>query len=414
MVDVVNKRCAYIGCTVISPAFDHIGGKGAYCLEHKSSDMINVLAKTCAYAGCVTQPTFGEVGSKEKYCATHKTFTMTDITCRKCLHPACTKQPSYNFHGLVGIYCTMHKLSGMENVRGRHCAQSGCFIENPSFDHPGGKGKYCAGHKTDGMIDVKHKHCEHQGCTIRARYGCPGCEPTHCTQHRQVGMLRKPTARCTICKNKQAIYGKNYTPTHCEDHRADDDVNLVERACVSCGLLYVLDANDRCELCNPESFTKARLQKQNALMGALDSRKDLPTPVSTDTIIDGGACGKERPDRIYDLGDKILILECDEHQHRDRQCHCEQTRMVNIAQSYGGVPVYFIRWNPDGYSPSDKRMQLESLEKRQKLAGYIIRDINMGRHIPPPALCAAIYLYYDDWDGIQNESWKILTSMQPL
>jgi len=88
----------------------------------------------------------------------------------------------------------------------------------------------------------------------------------------------------------------------------------------------------------------SRLAKQNDLMNYLDAR-DLKG-VSTDIVIDKGECGKERPDRVYDFGDKIVILECDEYQHRDRQCLCEQTRMVNIGQSFGGIPVYFIRWNP--------------------------------------------------------------------
>lgn len=227
-------------------------------------------------------------------------------------------------------------------------------------------------------------------------------------------MIRRPNGRCRFHSCREpAIYGSSsdYIPTHCDTHRTADAINLVERACVSCGMTMVLDTDDRCKYCHPERFKAARLAKQTALMSYLDLRKDLPVPLSTDKIVDGGACGKERPDRIYDLGDKILIAECDENQHRDRPCECEQTRMVNIGQSFGGVPTYFLRWNPDQYCPESDRKIPEPLEKRNKLLGDLIRDIHRGRHVPPPALVAIIYLYYDGWNGLAAESWQVITPL---
>ena len=123
-------------------------------------------------------------------------------------------------------------------------------------------------------------------------------------------MIRKPNAKCSKCK-ELAIWGINWIPKHCENHKTEDDKNLVERECISCGLLYILDYENKCSLCNPESFMIARLAKQNALMSYLDVN-DLKG-ISTDIVIDKGECGKERPDRVYDFGDKIVILECDEH-----------------------------------------------------------------------------------------------------
>ena len=39
-----------------------------------------------------------------------------------------------------------------------------------------------------------------------------------------------------------------------------------------------------------------------------------------------------------DLEDRNVILEVDECQHYNRNCHCEQTRMVNVSQSLGCHP----------------------------------------------------------------------------
>ncbi len=133
--------------------------------------------------------------------------------------------------------------------------------------------------------------------------------------------------------------------------------------------------------------------------------------VSTDRMIDGGVCGRERPDRVYDYGDKIIILECDEDQHQGRACLCEQTRMVNISQTYGGLPVYFIRWNPDEYEPLDDSFKEEDIARRYKLLVSILKDIQNDKMKLPNALTSALYLYYDGWNGIHEAKWEIVTEM---
>jgi hypothetical protein len=140
-------------------------------------------------------------------------------------------------------------------------------------------------------------------------------------------------------------------------------------------------------------------------MNYLDSR-DL-NGNQTDKTIDGGVCGKERPDRIYDFGAVIVVLECDENQHQERACHCEQTRMINIGQSFGGTPVYFIRWNPDDYS---SKKQPELLSRRYKMVGELLKSIRDKKITLPTALVSAFYMYYDGWTSYNEEEWHILQS----
>lgn len=40
---------------------------------------------------------------------------------------------------------------------------------------------------------------------------------------------------------------------------------------------------------------------------------------------------RERPDVLWDRGDRIVILEVDEDQNRERPCECEQTRICQIS-----------------------------------------------------------------------------------
>jgi hypothetical protein len=166
-----------------------------------------------------------------------------------------------------------------------------------------------------------------------------------------------------------------------------------------------------CEYCVPGVHSSLRLQKQRALFEYLDKCKFLPTALTTDKIIEG-VCGKERPDRSYDGDDKIIIIECDEHQHRDRLPECELTRMKNIGQMYGGTPVYFLRWNPDNYTPQNPSNMPELIKPRYKLLAGIIKDLLENRTSPPKCLVGALYLYYDGWDSISTAEWNIITPLE--
>ena len=223
-------------------------------------------------------------------------------------------------------------------------------------------------------------------------------------------MIRRSNGKCIICK-ELAIYGINFVPRHCETHKTGEDANLVERNCISCNLLMILNSDDKCEYCEPDKFKSGRLAKQNAIMDYLDYRGLKGT--STDITINRGECGLERPDRVYETPSYALIFECDERQHADRQCSCEQIRMVNIGQSFGGLPVYFIRWNPDDYTPMNARSNPDELKKRNKLVGDYIESILEGKtKLPDKSLVSALYMYYDDWNGIAKEPWQTVSAMQ--
>ena len=415
-IEMKNKRvarCKHTSLCCKIPVFGVPGGKPEFCFTHKSETMINLKQRLCHFLGCRTHPTYGFIKYKPISCGLHKSGEMNDVTNPICTTQGCIVLASFGNIGGKPIHCAQHKSATMINLNMRLCKYEGCKITS-TYGFPGAPIMFCNMHKSLGMINRTAKICEYKDCKSQASFGRPGLKKTHCAKHRQTGMIRRPTARCSTktCKSL-AIYGTNWTPKHCEEHHTEDEQNLVERPCSSCGLSYVLDSEDRCESCNPEAWATARLAKQNALMDALDARG--LTGETTDRMIDGGVCGRERPDRVFDLGDKILVLECDEHQHRDRPCLCEQTRMINIAQSFGGIPTYFIRWNPDDYCPQNERKHPEILIKRHKLCGDLIRDIQKGKVVPPPqALSAVIYLYYDEWDGLDSAEWTVLMSISPL
>jgi len=70
--------------------------------------------------------------------------------------------------------------------------------------------------------------------------------------------------------------------------------------------------------------------------------KQIPTA-------DPAACGKYRPDFSFVTDTSAIVLEYDEHQHECEDPRCELVRMENIYLSYRGLPVTFIRYNPDAF-----------------------------------------------------------------
>ena len=402
-----SKLCKYEACNTWA-GFNIKGGPPLFCNNHKTSEMISVVNKRCKYQGCDLHPVFGIKGSKASFCNNHKSTEMIDVISLKCNYEGCNSQQVYGIKGGKATSCGKHKTSEMINLKHAKCKHEGCTSQR-TFGSKDGKMQFCGTHKTDKMINLRHKKCIIEKCIIKASYGKPGFKISHCSNHKEAGMIHKPNSKCDKCK-ELAVWGKNFTPMHCEIHKTDDDENLLERPCSSCNLMYILDKTNKCEICNPESWSRAYLAKQNALMDYLDAHGLKGS--STDTIVDNGTCGKERPDRVYDFGDKIVILECDENQHQERTCICEQTRMVNIGQSFGGIPVYFIRWNPDNYKAKSHTKNLEVLAKRHKLCSDLIVDIKENKIILPIALVSAIYLYYDGWSSLADEKWQIITATE--
>ena len=266
--------------------------------------------------------------------------------------------------------------------------------KRPNFNVKGSeKGRFCHEHKEEGMVDVTHKTCEK--CETRATYGYPGKSVQFCFTHRKVNTLTNPRKRCseTKCRNI-AIFGID-SHERCENHKLSTDINILERLCVSCGLLGLLDTNFHCETCDPETFKKRRLRKQNEVQDYLLAHGITFT--SIDKIIDGGVCGKERPDFYIDCGSHVLIIEVDENQHSGRACECEQTRMVNVSQS-NGMPTVFLRYNPDKYKVK-KGNRVENNANRLK---HLLDWTKCLQKRIPTAFLQVMYLFFDYYEKEEN------------
>jgi hypothetical protein len=292
----------------------------------------------------------------------------------RCSHEGCTALCAiYEDKVTSKRYCNIHKEGERKKIKGYTCISDGCE-RAPIYNIKGGTAKYCGIHRTEGMVNVVTKRCIEDGCDTTASFGIEGKKAEYCGVHNKDGMINLKV---------------KYTA-------------LKEDICKSCSITMKLNKMGYCEYCDPMNTHTRCFAKQTALFEYLDAR-DLSGNQS-DSMINSGKYGKERPDRIYNCRDRVIILECDENQHKQYSRDCEVLRMKNISQCFDGIPVYFIRWNPDNYKSVNT---IETVGKRHKRVGDLIENIINSKYELPIALCSVLYMYYDNWDN--SIQWNIIT-----
>jgi hypothetical protein len=387
MIDVKNKTCEKENCSK-QPYFNYEGEtKGLFCKEHCEVNMINVIEKRkCEVEGCKKQPTYNYKGEKQPlFCKDHKEENMINIKDIKCSYEGCSKIPNFNYEWETkGKYCKEHKEDNMVDIKHKKCFIKGCKIQ-PTFNFEGEiKGKYCEKHKEPGMVNVKDRNriCEKEGCKTRAHFGYCGQSTSHCAQHKLDYMINNPKRICVGSDDEEckevAIYGKS-EPLHCEGHSLQDEICWLVNKCNNCGRdKELLNKDKLCGICCDRPFYEEskRINKLKETIMVKYLRKHINgNEILADRIIDS-TCNLYRPDILYDCGTHIVVVECDENQHKNypwESCslnksleHMEEKRMYEIMIAYG-LPAIFLRWNPDTFKVNgvinkkynnDKRLEM--------------------------------------------------------
>ena len=263
------------------------------------------------------------------------------------------------------------------------------------------------------MVDVINKTCIAPGCLTRPSYGLAGNPPTYCASHRLTGLIKNSLIRCIgdekdgECKEFSTHGPNRTTPLHCEKHAVDGESCLVERVCIKCERIDVLNKQGLCvNYCSLEEYDrvfKKRIKQKEEAIGRL-LQKEIPHELySADKVIDL-SCSKRRPDFVYHTGKHVVIVEVDENQHNGYLCMAygddkdgkmkgEMIRMYEIGQCFDGLPVLFIRYNPDSYRAKLKESAEERHRTLVKWVRYCLekQDWQNGFMVK--------YLFYDGYDS---------------
>jgi hypothetical protein len=212
-------------------------------------------------------------------------------------------------------------------------------------------------------------------------------------------MITFPTKKCQSCK-QLGTHESNGT-RFCEDHKPADAENLGIATCTSCGLDDIL-TNEKCNTCDPTIQKIRQHAKENRINDVLTAHK---ITFVHDKMLEGPQCGRERPDFQIDCGSHFVYVEVDEHQHRSYACECEQTRMINVVHARG-MPVRWIRYNPDCYEPTKGQRYIKQEQREKKLVEYVTYAM---KHSPQEdkAISNVLYLFYDEYDTT-HQDWITL------
>jgi hypothetical protein len=106
--------------------------------------------------------------------------------------------------------------------------------------------------------------------------------------------------------------------------------------------------------------------------------------------------------------DKIklkIVLEVDENQHKSYACECEVIRMVQIYQDFGGIPILFIRFNPDLYIDNlGNKHDHESSDNRRKHLFDLLRGLDNRIALKETwdIPLSVMYVFYDGYNNIPS------------
>ena len=381
----------------------------SHCAKHKEKDMVDVRSKKCSYPGCDIKPTFNFEGLPKKTCKKHKEPGMIRINNKTCEVKGCTIRPCYNYENeKKGIRCMDHALRGMIDVTHRKCenCDKRAFYNFPNEKLP----IKCREHKLGTMVilqDVNAKKCETENCGEVAKYGLLFGEKRHCFLHKSPQEFRRNNPICKVqdCEEKACCTnnGSNY-PDRCPNHGLSDDVNIVEKECSSCHLQYPLnEKTGLCDTCNSDQIYNIHRMKEKEATSFLQNKG---VEFMTVDRIPENSFSKFRPDAVINFKHFVVIIEIDEYQHQGYEESCEKLRMMQLHQDYNGLPVVFIRFNPDNYKirleNGQKKVMRPSNDRLLHLLDLVRRfevlknAYSTQTPLSPLSVC---YLYYDGYNG---------------
>jgi len=411
MIDVIHPKCE--ACNKI-PFFNFKGeNNGRFCVKHKLDNMINVVSNTCEFENCYIRPHYNfKDETKGRFCFSHKLDNMINVVSNTCEFENCNIQPHFNFKGETkGRFCSGHKLDKMINVKSMTCEFENCD-KRPHFNFKDNKtGRFCFLHKLKNMVNVTSIICESINCKKRASFGFCSQSVTRCAEHKLKNMFKKPKRKCNVSNCKEiATFGQN-EPKHCETHSQENEICFLTKKCNLCRDIDILNKDGICiTKCKPleyfEQIKKYQKEKEINMLIYLDQNlKEFESEykIIDDKLIDT-SCNLYRPDRRYDCGTHQVIVECDEHQHKNReycekytsQKHFEECRMFEIQQACG-MNCIFIRWNPDTFRVNGILYTKVNIKKRLdtllKWVKYCI-NLKIEKESPPQY----IQLFFDEYD----------------
>lgn len=418
MENIHDRPCESTDCKR-QPCFNHPDQKrGRFCLLHREEGMVDVKNRRCEHPDCRLQPSFNfPLEKRRRFCQAHRLEGMIHVHQKNCEMEHCRVRPSFNVATeKTPRFCVRHKQDGMVNVIDRFCEAENCLVQHPVFDLPDQKkGRFCRSHRTDDMVDVVHKKCEHPQCRLRPMFNLPNeNQARFCAKHRSEGMVnvletcrhedcsifpvfnlpgKKRGAYCIRHKTDGMIDVKNIhcfekgcrrqpsynfeneiRAIYCARHKKDGMLDLSHKPCKNREAMCTVRANpkyrDYCAWCFqhlfPDDPLTARIRTKSKEITVREYINDHFEGFVHDKPLLSPHCDctlRRRIDHYRLIGNTMLAIETDEHQHRGYDPQRETLRYHDVYMGFSGKWI-FIRFNPDSFRDADGTIQDPPLIER--------------------------------------------------
>jgi hypothetical protein len=145
----------------------------------------------------------------------------------------------------------------------------------------------------------------------------------------------------------------------------------------------------RCKLCDKEIKLAANLSKwgqEGKIPNYTSWNKQNP-------LADPSQCGRYRVDFTFEMPSVVVLLECDENQHFEYPKRCELVRQAEVSLGFGGLPVHWIRYNPDAF----KINGTTRVTKREERESILLRHLQLAVTRPDyEHFITVTYICYDN------------------
>lgn len=465
-----RRTCGFMNCTTLSADRAYLGGV-AFCKRHGGG-------KRCSIVDCGKSAQGGAKNDSKHYCIAHGGG-------KRCSREGCSTAASAKSHSNSPYFCVRHgggqrcsekncttHVVGKSKVKGLSfciahggrpkCASEGCAT--PSAGKADSLGLfYCVKHGGGVRCSVADCEMHRQGPKVNGRHFClvhgggwqccePGCNTR--SAQRKLGIVDAHFCishgggrRCSVAGCLSGAMSKGLCMRHgggircqvigCHSGargKANSDGRYLcmyhgAIPCVSCGA-NVTNLDSQKQLCYACYCFQHNIVPKN-----IKTRETTFDKMIQDEFHDlsfsynksqPNLCKQTRyPDWSKDFGSHLLIVECDEHQHRHGKSYdCESKRTVQIYDNAAHRPVVFIRFNPDTYRDdrgykvpgcfktiSDKenrrkrlKIRKKEMERRWEIIAQTIKNyVHFPENVPTKAI-TTIKLFYDGFNAKDKSS----------
>lgn len=404
-----TQDCTARNCTTRAK-YGFPNQKAVFCASHKQEGMVHVEAKRCEIEGCDVIVTRKNAEGK-LLCKNHNPLHVAPTKAEKpgrvygpipkpgkyCKEPSCMLKCNYGEMAGKPEYCSQHKTASMVNLTALICQAHGC-LKGASFGDDKTPRQFCAEHKKKDMVSVKRHVCISKDCETRASYGPVGEKPTRCAKHKITGMVNTVSRICEEegC-SKYACFGHlNEKPIRCSTHADLNMVDLVNATCAAEGCnVRIHPENNDFKFCATHDTENLRHSKVREISVAklLQDNNKIWTSWNKEPQDIRLCGGMYKPDFTFETPTHVVIIEVDELQHAQPGYKCDNKRMLDIFNSYGGLPLHFIRFNPDRWKLAGLAQNTQMKTRYRNLLRVL--DSALNKH-PSDNPFVITRLYYDN------------------